>query len=197
LEQRVEQLDNKSESQPYRIEGLSSGRASFDDKATAVVYAMLGFGAKHWLAIVNIFVALYAGLAFLAPYLEAFGSPDLADEIYRLYHYSCHQLPQRSFFIWGEKMAFCERDVAIVLAFLVAGLIFIFMRRQLRPPSMLLYALLCAPMALDGTLQLIGLYESTWELRLFTGTLFGLASGWVVLPYAEKAANSLLRSLGR
>lgn len=197
VKQQVQQMESSHEQQAYRIEGLSSEREAFDHRITAIVYAVLGFGAKHWLALVNLFVAIYGGLAFLAPYLESVGWYEPADAIYRLYAYSCHQLPQRSFFVWGEKMAFCERDTAIVLAFLAAGLLFIFIRRRLQPPSMLIYVVLCAPMAIDGTLQLIGLYESTWELRMFTGTLFGLASGWIVLPYGEIAATNLLRSLGR
>ena len=42
------------------------------------------------------------------------------------------------------------------------------------------------PMALDGTTQMFGLRESTWELRFITGTLFGVGSAWFVLTFMQK-----------
>ena len=48
------------------------------------------------------------------------------------------------------------------------------------------------PMALDGTSQMFGLLESTWELRALTGTLFGLANVWFALPLIQK---TILESL--
>jgi hypothetical protein len=48
-------------------------------------------------------------------------------------------------------------------------------------------------MALDGFTQLFGWRESTWELRVSTGLLFGLASGWLVLPHLDSAFGLRLR----
>jgi uncharacterized membrane protein len=42
-------------------------------------------------------------------------------------------------------------------------------------------------MALDGFTQLFGWRESTWELRVITGLLFGFASGWLVYPRFDLA----------
>jgi hypothetical protein len=42
-------------------------------------------------------------------------------------------------------------------------------------------------MALDGVTQLLGWRESTWELRVSSGLLFGLASAWFVYPRIEDA----------
>jgi uncharacterized membrane protein len=64
---------------------------------------------------------------------------------------------------------------------LVAGLVYA-RQRDLRPAGFLLYGLLVLPMALDGFTQLFGWRESTWDLRVGTGLLFGLASGWFVMP---------------
>jgi len=41
------------------------------------------------------------------------------------------------------------------------------------------------PMALDGFSQLLSWRESTWELRVATGLLFGAASGWLLYPRFE------------
>ena len=42
-------------------------------------------------------------------------------------------------------------------------------------------------MALDGTPQISGLRESTWYLRVITGTLFGLGNVWFALPLMQKS----------
>ena len=81
----------------------------------------------------------------------------------------------------GWKMAFCERDLAIYLGLLAVGLLYA-RQRQLKPLSFSVYALLILPMAVDGFTQLFGWRESTWQLRVSTGLLFGLASAWLVLP---------------
>ncbi len=45
--------------------------------------------------------------------------------------------------------------------------------------------------ALDGLTQLVGWRESTWELRIATGVLFGIASGWFLYPRFLAAARTL------
>jgi uncharacterized membrane protein len=106
-------------------------------------------------------------------------------------------LPQRSFFVEGHQVAWCERDVAIWGSMLAAGLLFGVVRKWLRPLDFRLYLLFCVPMALDGFTQLFGWRESTWELRTITGTIFGLASAWLVLPILERGMNDVRRSLER
>ena len=41
-------------------------------------------------------------------------------------------------------------------------------------------------MVWDGTTQMFGWRESTWELRVMTGTLFGLSTVWFVLPLLQE-----------
>jgi uncharacterized membrane protein len=43
------------------------------------------------------------------------------------------------------------------------------------------------PMAWDGITQMFGWRESTWVLRIVTGTLFGLGNIWFVLPLIQKS----------
>jgi uncharacterized membrane protein len=83
-------------------------------------------------------------------------------------------------------MAFCERDLAIYLGLVLVGLIYA-RWRALQPCGYLLYGVLILPMAIDGFTQLFGWRESTWELRVLTGLLFGLASAWLVLPRVDAA----------
>jgi len=163
---------------------------------------------RHWLLTLNLALAIFLAGALTAPILSAVGWRAAADALYAAYHFTCHQWAFRSFFFFGQqpiysqqtlaaqgidpfgfvgnpnlgwKMAFCERDLAIYIGLLAVGLLYA-RNRDLKPSGFLLYGVLILPMAVDGFTQLFGWRESTWELRVVTGLLFGLASAWLVLP---------------
>lgn len=172
----------------------------------------------HWLESLNGLVAIFVGLPFVAPILLAAGQTELAGAIYGAYRLVCHQWAFRSYFLLGPqstypldelrerlgpsgpfgllgspelgyKVAFCERDVAIYLAVLAAGLLYAALRGRLEPLSLPLYLALIAPMAIDGFTQLLGWRESTVELRSLTGGLFGLGSVWLLYPRFDIALD--------
>jgi uncharacterized membrane protein len=96
----------------------------------------------------------------------------------------------------GYKVAFCQRDIAIYVGILAAGMGFALVRHRLRPPSMWLWVLVgIVPLALDGFSQLVsafpgypfGVRESTPLLRTLTGLLFGISCVWLAYPHAEEA----------
>jgi uncharacterized membrane protein len=163
---------------------------------------------RHWLLTLNAALGVFLAGALAAPVLAAVGWAAAADAVYAAYHFTCHQWAFRSFFFFGQqpiysqqslaaqgidpfgfvgnptlgwKMAFCERDLAIYVGLFVVGLLYA-RQRDLKPSGLLLYGVLILPMAVDGFTQLFGWRESTWELRVVTGLLFGLASAWLVLP---------------
>lgn len=187
---------------------------------------------KHWLLIFNLLLGLYVGLPVLAPALMASGAEGPARLIYTIYKPMCHQLPWRTFFLFGErfyyteaylvsqvgeeplatlwtakdfvgtsqlgyKMALCERDVAIYGAMLLGGVLFGLARKRLKPLPWLVFALFVAPMAIDGGIQLVGLYESTPLLRVLTGGLFGFGTIWLAYPYFEVGMQDVRRELYR
>lgn len=59
--------------------------------------------ARHWLALFNSLVALYLILPFLAPVLARSGMTFPASILYSAYSATCHQLPERSYFLFGEQ----------------------------------------------------------------------------------------------
>ncbi len=69
--------------------------------------------AKHYLLIVNLFLAFYVGLAFLAPILEKGGYTDASNLIYRVYRFSCHQLAYRSFFLFGDQPIYPSEEAGL------------------------------------------------------------------------------------
>jgi len=68
--------------------------------------------AKHWLLVFNLLLGLYAGLPVLAPALMASGMEGPARLIYTVYRPMCHQLPWRSFFLFGERPYYTEDYLA-------------------------------------------------------------------------------------
>jgi uncharacterized membrane protein len=114
--------------------------------------------SKHWLAALNIFMLLFVGLPFLAPILLAAGYSGPANFIYSLYRMTCHQLPSRSYFIFGQQVAFCQRDVAIYGSMLLGGLVFGLVRHRLHPLPVGWYILFLVPIALDGGMQLASIW---------------------------------------
>ncbi len=94
--------------------------------------------------------------------------------------------------VLGYKTAVCQRDVAIYLAVLLAGLAFIPLRRRLRPLAIKAFALLCIPITVDGLGQLLAVWESTWWSRVVSGALFGIACVWLAYPYIEAGMSDVL-----
>lgn len=58
---------------------------------------------KHYMFVFNLIVFIYIGLPFLAPILMKANLPNPAKTIYKIYTPLCHQLPFRSFFLFGEQ----------------------------------------------------------------------------------------------
>jgi uncharacterized membrane protein len=67
--------------------------------------------SRHYLALANLFLLLYTGLAFLAPVFMKTGHPIAATVLYRMYGTMCHQLAFRSWFMFGAQ-PFYPREMA-------------------------------------------------------------------------------------
>ena len=165
------------------------GRTTTDAPLDGGIFAFI---ARHWLFGVNALTAIYAALPLAAPALKAVGLHLPAQAIYFVYmNFFCHQILSRHFYIGDYPIAYCQRDLAIYTSMFLGGLAFALVRDRLRPLPWTVYGILILPMAVDGFTQLFGWRESTWALRVLTGTLFGLASVWLLYP----RLGQLLRSV--
>jgi uncharacterized membrane protein len=63
--------------------------------------AVVQWIARHWLACFNIAWGAYALVPFLAPLFIYLGWDAPASAIYFLYSFTCHQLPDHSYFLFG------------------------------------------------------------------------------------------------
>jgi uncharacterized membrane protein len=146
-----------------------------------------GWLTRHWLFGVNTVVGLYVGGTLLAPMLMRLGLQGPGRLVYWIYGFFCHQLPERSYFLFGPnsvntysraqaiswgadpgylrgfvgnaqvrfKVAIAERDIAIWVTLLLAGLTYALARRYIRALPVWGFLLMILPMALDGSSHLI------------------------------------------
>jgi uncharacterized membrane protein len=66
---------------------------------------------SQWLLIFEIVFGIFIGLPFLAPVLMEIGLPGPGKAIYAIYSFLCHQLPQRSFFLFGPKLTYAIPEI--------------------------------------------------------------------------------------
>jgi uncharacterized membrane protein len=110
----------------------------------------------------------------------------------------------------GYKVAVCQRDVPIYLSIVVFGLLYGLIGRRLKPLHFAAWmAIGIVPIGLDGFSQLFSQLnlpflaellpyrESTPELRIITGSLFGFSTAWFGLPYVEESMREVRENLVR
>jgi uncharacterized membrane protein len=141
--------------------------------------------ARHWLLAFNLVAFFLAAMPFIIPLIASEGYSGLASWMYTSFGLMCHQMPERSFTIFGEQMALCHRMTSIYVASFVGGVGYAIVRDRLPPLGFRPMLLMATPMAIDGFTQLFGLRESVWELRLLTGSIFALGVMWFALPRLE------------
>lgn len=72
------------------------------------------FLGRHWLALFIVLYGAYVLTPFLAPILMQAGATGPADDIYTAYSFVCHQLPERSVFLFGSKPMYSYAEVKSV-----------------------------------------------------------------------------------
>jgi uncharacterized membrane protein len=69
--------------------------------------------SRNWAALIGLLLGVYVALPWLAPIFMNLGWSDAASVIYRLYATQCHQLPQRSFFLFGSSPMVSLEEIQI------------------------------------------------------------------------------------
>ena len=127
--------------------------------------------SNHWLAVFNTFFFFYVTLPFLAPLLLIVGFYRAADTIYSAYNITCHQFPSRAYFIFGEQVALCHRDIAIYTTLFMGGIGFNFIRHHLKPLPLRWYVFFMVPIALDAGM---GMASDLWQAGVPTITFWAI-----------------------
>jgi uncharacterized membrane protein len=97
----------------------------------------------------------------------------------------------------GYKLPVCSRDVAIYLGMLLGLLALPLLQKpdSEEMPSIWILAAACAPIALDGITQLLGIRESTNALRVMTGFIVGVVLPFYILPILNALFSAALSTL--
>jgi uncharacterized membrane protein len=145
--------------------------------------------SKRWLALFNLAIGLYVLLPILAPVLLVGGAPRLGRALYTIYRPACHQLPERSLFLYGPKLTYSLEELH------TAGLVAeqdgpVERQRFLGAPGIGFKVALCQrDLALYGSMVAAGLAFGLWRrLRPLRLWVFGL----MLLPMAIDGGTQLL-----
>jgi uncharacterized membrane protein len=160
----------------------TAGKQAFD----RFVEKAGNFLMEQWATVLTVILGTLVFIALSIPFLSYFGLDVIAKPLFYALHYVCAQIPSHSFYIFGHQLGMCERNFSIYASMFLGSLVFTLTKKRLPGIPWWLWILLILPMAIDGTTQMVGLRESTWILRVVTGTLFGLGNVWFALPFMQK-----------
>ncbi len=106
-----------------------------------------------------------------------------ADAVYTMGDIECHQIAERSYYLNGNQLPICSRDVGLsigLLSGMVIGLLYV---RRINP---FLLAVGILPMVMDGGLQAVSSYQSNNDLRILTGMIAGVAVALLLCEFAAR-----------
>jgi uncharacterized membrane protein len=173
-------------------DAYSPGRQTLDRFMNGAGRFVSNFLINYWATMITCVLGTLVFAALSVPFLSYFGLDGISKQIFFALHMVCAQIPSHSFYIFGHQLGMCERNISIYTSMFIGSLIFVLSKKRIPGIPWWIWILMILPLALDGTTQMFGWRESTWELRVLTGTLFGLGNVWFALPLIQK---TILESL--
>jgi uncharacterized membrane protein len=136
-----------------------------------------------WCAVGAISLSI-VGLILAAPLAQAHGHSQFASSIYRAFSFVCHQIPERSFHLAGNKFAVCSRCTGLYSGFAIAVLAYPLARSVNRTdtPSLLWLILAALPLAIDFSLGYFNIWANTQVSRFATGVLLSSVAVFYIVP---------------
>jgi uncharacterized membrane protein len=136
-----------------------------------------------WLVLVAC-TLVFVSLIIAAPLSAAAGNTTVAHNIYHTFGFICHQLPERSFFISGHKLAVCSRCTGLYSGFIVALLLYPLFKslRVAHTPHRRWLIAAAIPLIIDFLLKFVGVWENTHATRFITGVILGSVVVFYVMP---------------
>ena len=114
----------------------------------------------------------------------------LPKAVYSIGDVECHQIKERSYFLNGNEMPFCTRDLGLFAGLAGAFGLTTFYRLRYNP---LLLMLGLVPLGLDGGIQLVTDYESNNPVRLVTGIIAGAALALILAQFVFQMQDDIKR----
>ena len=120
--------------------------------------------ARHWLLFVNLLIALWVILPWLAPVFMHVGWTSAGKAIYFIYSFQCHQLPERSYFLFGQQVMHSLEEIQTAWQTTTNP----FILRQFMGNSEMGWKVAWSD-------RMVSMYTSI----LFSGLLYGLVRKWL------------------
>lgn len=124
-------------------------------------------------------IIIWLGVIFLAPYLRSQDS-SLSTFAYLIFTPICHQIPSRSFHLFGQPLAVCARCLGIYFGVLGGTGLYPLINgfSKLDLPRARIFIIVSLPMIMDAGGNFLNLWASSHWIRFVTGFLWGL-----ILPF--------------
>lgn len=136
---------------------------------------------------------------YLIPAFESMGGmwEKVSDFGYVFFASTCHQLDDRSFFVFGNKMAVCSRCASVYTAFLAGVVLYPFIKgleNKVLPSIWILlsFALL---LFLDAAFDVMDILKNTFLSRALTGSMIGSLLPFYLIPGSINFANEIYDKL--
>lgn len=132
------------------------------------------------LAVVSLIIACIV----LAPLAASTNHSLISLALYRAFANLCHQIPERSFYLYGSPLAVCARCWGLYGGFALGFALYpVFgsLTRAVMPHRCWLL-LAAVPTSVDFLLGFLGIWENTHVSRGLTGALLGMTSALYVVP---------------
>lgn len=99
----------------------------------------------------------------------------------------------------GYKFPVCSRDISIYFSMLIGGLLFPFFWRieKTEWPSKWILLGASVPIAIDGGMQLLGIWESSNLARVATGAVIGVVLPFYIIPMLNMLAKAIMETVKR
>lgn len=151
---------------------------------------------KAWL--VGCAVALAWVLLILTPAIaKANGLTNISSPLYSFFSLMCHQMPDRSFHIEGEKFGVCSRCFGVYFGLFFGFVIYPLWRKvdEIEPISRIWLFLSLVPIGIDWSLGVFDIRANTFTTRFLTGVILGVACATFIVPaIVEITRNLTVRS---
>ncbi|MGH2536697.1 MAG: DUF2085 domain-containing protein, partial [Candidatus Promineifilaceae bacterium] len=97
--------------QPESVRPIGAEVRSARRFSAAAIHRLARWLGRHWLLLLNLAWGLFVAVPWLAPLLMEAGWAGAARAVYLFYGLQCHQLPQRSFFLFGDELMYSLAEI--------------------------------------------------------------------------------------
>ena len=149
-------------------------------------------GAVIWAIIATLAITILAAIIG-APLLQSSGHSGFASKIYEAFSFVCHQIPERSFQLAGQKFGVCSRCTGLYSGLAFTALVYPLVRSLKRPDTPRLFWLFLAvmPLAIDFSLGYFNIWHNNHLSRFVTGALLSSVAVFFIIPGLIELSSTL------